>query len=234
MKDTKTRKKSVILAAIVLLLIAVLALGATTYAKYVTSQTVPTKQATVAKWGFTVTANADDLFSDAYNKGGKVDATVEGAAVDVKASGLTVAPGTSGSMTFSVIGSAEVLAKLTVTASGTDVSLTKTEDSSVYNPVKWTLKQGDTAFVTDGTLVAVVEELNGITATYQPGAEALSDEYEISWAWAFDGNDEYDTILGQFANGTTVNGYTAVTGLSFSLTVSIEQIQTPDQSTENP
>lgn len=225
MKETKTRKKSVILAAIVLLLIAVIALGATTYAKYITSANT-TAQATVAKWGFTVTANADDFFSDAYNKGEKVDATVEGTAVDVKASGLTVAPGTRGSMTVTLNGSAEVKAQLKVTAEGTDVALKDAEGSVVYNPVKWTLKKGNTAVVTDGTLDAVVEALKDTKATYEVGAKVEDEVYTISWAWAFDGqNDAYDTILGQFADGDSVNGYTAVTSLSFNLTVSIEQIQ---------
>lgn len=234
MKETKTRKKSVILAAIVLLLVAVLALGATTYAKYVTSGKVETKQATVAKWGFTVTANADNLFGEAYNQGVKVakDAT----AIDVKASTAdtnVVAPGTSGSMTVTVNGSAEVLAKLTVTATGKDVALTKTADSSVYNPVKWTVKKGETALVTDGTLTAVVEELNKITTEVAIGT-TVNDTYTISWAWAFEAgetdadktaNNEKDTILGQIANGQTVDGYTAETQLSFELTVSVEQIQ---------
>lgn len=233
MKETKTRKKSVILAAIVLLLIAVIALGATTYAKYITSANT-TAQATVAKWGFTVTANANDFFSDAYNKGEHVDATAEGTAVDVKASGLTVAPGTSGSMTVTLNGSAEVKAQLKVTVKAEDVSLTYQDEegqTQTYNPIVWTVKKGETEVLSNTTLDAALKALEGIQTTYEVGDQVDNEEYTISWAWAFDGqNDEYDTILGQFADkqvadGQEVDGYTAVYKLSFNLTVSIEQIQ---------
>lgn len=225
MKDTKTRKKSVILTAIVLLLVAVLALGATTYAKYISSYSVTGKNATVAKWGFTVTGNAADLFSATYNKGAKVEAN--NGSIDVKAESEIVAPGTSGSMTVTVSGSAEVKAKVTITAGNSeDVLLINTETNETYNPLVWTIKKGDDVLAT-GDLVAAINAFNNESTVIEAGTTLEETTYTISWAWAFEsGHDAEDTILGQFANNTPVDGYEAVTTVTLEgFSINIEQVQ---------
>lgn len=229
MNKTKTRK-SAFLVAILLLLIGVIAFASTTFAKYVTSKTT-TQTARVAKWGYTIEVNTTDLFGEAYNQGARVAA--DASSVDVKAdtSGtLIVAPGTAGSMTFSISGQAEVLSKLTVTAeSDKEICLTKTEDSSEYYPVKWTLKEDDSAVsgCENVTLAEIVTELNTIVST-NPVNTAIDKEYTLSWEWSFETNDadnEKDTILGLIMQGETVDGYTAVTDIAFDLTIGVEQIQ---------
>ena len=53
------KKRSLfIVVAMVLLLAVVLGMGGTTFAKYITSKDVPVESATVAKWGYVITANA--------------------------------------------------------------------------------------------------------------------------------------------------------------------------------
>lgn len=256
MKETNTRKKSVILGAIMVMLIAVIAFGATTFAKYITSDTTDAQTARVAKWGFTVAVNADDLFSDAYNQGAKVGYTET--SIDVKAdtaSTKIVAPGTHGSMSFTIDGTAEVLSKLDISMSeAQDITLytSTTEDGAttvteVYKPLKWTLKKKGV----DNNFAAVTNCENVALSTIKTTLEGYSQnsiavgaaptnkgEYTLEWAWSFEDStvenkDTYDTILGQLINGTTVTGYTCTkdsvdySSVKLNLSISLEQIQTP-------
>lgn len=243
MEERKSNKKTrgIIIAAMVLLLVAILCLCGTTFAKYITSTSVPTQQATVAKWGFVVNANADKLFGTGY-KNTEVKAASD-TGVDVKSSvNLTdstelrnvVAPGTSGSMKFHVTGSAEVQAALDLAMTNVkEIALKSDETTVVYNPVKWTLKTGDseanlsaTADTTNKTLAELVTAVKK-EATYAPGTP-VNLYYELSWNWAIEADvsditgtteqdekdkaeriatqDKYDTILGCFAQGIGVYG----------------------------
>ena len=162
-----------------------------------------------------------------------------------------VAPGTTGSMTFSVKGKAEVLAQVEMkVADGyTDIALTLTKDTKeyIYNPVKWTLIKktkglAENHLVTGGTLEDVVNAINGqykTEGTTDPAAIAIgqeiNDEYTLSWAWAFEGtevpagvegltSDALDTLLGQ-GTATEANGYalTYVSTVKFELNISVTQ-----------
>jgi len=227
MKNMK--KKVVIIATMVLLLAVVLVMSVSTFAKYSTTATPSTNNATVAKWGFVLTADADELFGKEYGAATDNLASVvaAGSGVNVKAAtGTTkniVAPGTTGSATITVNGTAEVLAKLTISVTGTDISLTK--DAATYNPIKWTLNDGSSDVVSNGTLA----ELNAYTATFAAGEE-VNKTYTVTWTWALNNAatgidglsvDAADTML---ATGATT-GYTAVTDLSFEIGATIEQIQ---------
>ena len=141
-KKTRGNKKLLVVLAMLFLLIAIFALGGYTFAKYITSQSTGTQQATVAKWGFVVNVIANDLFSEQY-KGEGVHATRDEAGVNVQvetagtaAKNNLVAPGTKGEMTFSVTGKAEVLAKIaasidtTTTGAFSEVKLTGGDDSN--------------------------------------------------------------------------------------------------------
>lgn len=256
MRQTKTEKKdnrkSVLLIALLLLLVAIIGFGGYTLSKYITSKSTDST-ARVAKWGFTVDADNSKLFGDQYKwKDNASGSTTDGTGtLTVKADTAgtnLVAPGTSGSMTFSVKGKAEVLAKveMKVAAGYSDVALTLTKDTKeyIYNPVKWTLKKNNADVVTNGTLAEVVAALNGQykveenkdTATIGIGTE-INDEYTLSWAWAFEGtavpagvegltSDALDTLLGQ-GTETEANGYalTYVKTVKFELAISVTQLQ---------
>lgn len=256
MRQTKTEKKdnrkSVLLIALLLLLVAIIGFGGYTLSKYITSKSTDST-ARVAKWGFTVDADNSKLFGDQYKwKDNASGSTTDGTGTltvkaDTEGTNL-VAPGTSGSMTFSVKGKAEVLAKveMKVAEGYQDIALKLTKDGQnyTYNPVKWTLKKGADDVVTNGTLEAVVAALNGQykveenndTATIAAGTP-IDDEYTLSWAWAFEGtevpagvegltSDALDTLLGQGTNGTA-NGYAfeCATIIKFELTISVIQLQ---------
>lgn len=261
MRQTKTEKKdnrkSILLIALLLMLVAIIGFGGYTLSKYITSKSTDST-ARVAKWGFTVDADNSKLFGDQYKwKDNASGSTTDGTGtLTVKADTAgtnLVAPGTSGSMTFSVKGKAEVLAKveMKVAEGYSDVALTLTKDTKeyIYNPVKWTLIKKtkglpENHLVTGGTLAEVVAALNGQykveenhdTATIGIGTE-INDEYTLSWAWAFEGtavpagvegltSDALDTLLGQ-GTETEANGYalTYVKTVKFELAISVTQLQ---------
>lgn len=240
-------KKFLATIAIVLMMGIIAGMGAMTYSKYVTSADGGTQTATAAKWGFVISVDASKLFGSDYKKdGSNASAKIDGSGnVVVNGSGdaVVVAPGTEGSMTITVNGSAEVLAKLTVNATTTsDIHL----DS--YYPVNWTVSDGATTS-TSNTLAEAVAALNK-TTTINVG-DTTDKTYTLSWKWALDGADDTantkDTIIGYKANGKTydelkgIYGETALasiisetdynnteklqTQMSFSLTVTVEQTQ---------
>ena len=244
----KRNTRSIVIVGLLLLLVAVIGFGGYTLSKYVTKKS-GNGSATVAKWGFTVDADASELFGKQYKKGVIVEAGTEG--IDVSAStgndNNLVAPGTTGSMTFSVKGTAEVRAQIEINLNVTnDVVLKYTKDDTAgvdYAPVKWTLKLNG-APVKDAenvTLAKIATALNK-TGTYEPNATAINEEYELSWTWAFstgDENDALDTLLGMYVaddskaktEGTVLgaNTYKAVDGtvttVAFTLDISITQLQ---------
>lgn len=232
MEERKSNKKTrgIIIAAILVLLLAILALCGTTFARYITQTSKPAQQATVAKWGFVANINTDNLFGDKY-QGGTIFTKTESDTdkADVKAAASAnklVAPGTKGSMTFSVTGSAEVLAKITANMDATKISEVSLKDNKAgealnttpYTPIVWKLETG-----TDGstwsepdstikTLAAIATEINKLNKIVEPGSAAETNYYRISWEWAMGDanvltqNNIYDTILGYAAKGAGTYG----------------------------
>lgn len=203
--------KRIVLIMLAILLIAAIAFGAYTYSKYVTSKEGK-GSATVAKWGFTVTMQSDDSeagdnfgFSQYY----KADGTAANAEANIidGTNGKVVAPGTKGSFTFSVSGTAEVQAKITADLTVTsDVALVMEKDGDsttnfTYNPVRFTLsKLGDDSQYTavnggsNLTLKGLEAEVEGLFAndnnTINPGEKAEgAGTYKIEWAWAYESNN---------------------------------------------
>ena len=247
----KNRKKAVIVA-LLLALIALLCFGGYTFAKYVTSDR-GTGTAQVAKWGYTVDVDTSGIFGEQYKKEAGAFSTIttsdDGLSVKTDTTGKKiVAPGTTGSMIFSVGGKSEVRSRLYMGITpNKDVVLKikKGEGAEiVYNPVKWTLKKNGN--VVDGaqnvTLIKIADKLNhepvSVGGTYEAGTEVPETTYELSWEWAFEGTEnftgitvnELDTILGQRANDAafTYAGWTinkAVTSIEFVLDVKVEQVQ---------
>ena len=236
-KKQQNTGKLIIVLAMIALLIAILCLGGITFSKYVTSSGEVSKTATVAKWGFVVNVTANDLFPSDYTlASGTLATKATGEGVAVNASDAVVAPGTTGSLTFSIKGTAEVLAQLKITASGEDFVLKYQADKGTdYYPIKWTLKKGDAVVgqLQDKKLSEIVAGINELGAYYDAGT-SVDDTYTLSWVWDFsNGHDTEDTILGLIAAGqttgidsTTYNVSGSVTSVTFKLTISIEQVQT--------
>lgn len=199
-----SKKKVMIVTGMALLLALVGYAGGSTYARYLTSQTTQSQTATVAKWGYVVSANASNLFATEYKNG--TTTTAEDADKDVaiqsgsSAKGL-VAPGTGGSFSFTIAGQAEVLAGFDITLTGTEVALTydldpaAAPDAVVYKPMKWTLTK-DNSPVTgceSVSLDTIKTYLDTLDAVVKPnGTLAANGVYKLSWSWADDNADNAD------------------------------------------
>ena len=248
MRQTNTRKKnnlrSMIIVALLLLLVAVIGFGGYTLSKYVSNKTSG-GTAQVAKWGYTVEADATKLFGTNYKfdtNSSVVTTDTGNLTVSSSSTANLVAPGTSGSMTFSVKGAAEVLAKVDIEFTVVNdivLNYEKGGTAGTYKPVKWTLKKGATTLVDGKTLADVANELNDAAKydiTYDPKSAEINDVYTLSWSWAFEDttkaeNNDLDTLLGMLANDKTVtaNGeYMVKTGTStdieFTLKISVTQL----------
>lgn len=245
-ENKKDLKKPLILAGMALLLTLIGVTGASTYAKYVTSQEVPSQQATVAKWGYVVTVNTGNLFGTNYAKD---DETTDGETtnavvnkdgtiiVSSTADTNVIAPGATGSMSITINGSAEILSKLSfiydkVKVNDISVDYVKDGQTMTYSPIQWSLakgEKGETKLVTDATLKNALDELVK-QSTYIDAGTSMSDTYILSYSWPFstsDENDKHDTALGLLAAGETVDGYTEVSNeVQLALKVQLEQVQT--------
>lgn len=245
----KDNRKSIFVIGLLLLLVAVIGFGGYTLSKYVTKKNASGK-ASVAKWGFTVSADAKNLLGQEYKYDG-TNSTVNagGDKVTVKANtsaGNIVAPGTTGSMTFTIGGTAEVKAAIEVKMNVTSDVVLKYKTTAApeatpveYYPVKWALKKTvDTTTTTvaeNKTLAELKTELANLNATVGAGeAYANAATYTIEWAWAFEVNEDtnkLDTFLGKIANDAdaTDDTYTkqneTSTAFSFTLDISVTQVK---------
>lgn len=252
--ERKNNRKTAIIVALLLALIALMSFGGYTFSKYVTSGK-GSGTAKVAKWGYTASVDTTKLFGEAYKHVSTNVSTVDGTGtINVQADTAgrkIVAPGTTGSMTFTVGGQAEVRALLHTSLISTNdvvLKIKKTADTAYteYRPVKWTLEK-DGAPVAGATNVTL-ETISGVIATdallnkeIDPNAELTSATYKLSWAWVFENNgetvldlsiDQVDTILGQMANrgtGYTPAGYeidtaNSSTELKFDFTIQVSQL----------
>lgn len=252
-----SNKKSVFVIALLLLLVAVIGFGGYTMSKYISSKS-HNGTASVAKWGFTVDAKATNLFGTEYKYDTDAKTSISnseaGTVITVNASSGTnlVAPGTKGSMTFSIDGTAEVRSKIEVSLSGNDVVLKYTAmgvTNGEYAPVKWTLKKKDATdpLLNGGNFTQLTTELAKLNATVEANAAyANAGEYTIEWAWAFETgsddtektlNNKLDTLLGMVAtkagathDALTNEGFTEVvadtkTTINFNLSVSVTQLK---------
>lgn len=246
MKLNKKQKRTATIASMAALLAVVLGMGGQTFAKYITSQ--ETKDtATVAKWGVVINADATNLFGAKYENN-----VIDNSGNDIVAGGDydVVAPGSSGSMRFTVSGQPEVAAQISFAVEGKEVSLgynVKTEENQVgtnhvYYPIKWTLTNNkDAEDETKGLTLAEVEtKLEALTAAYTPDQDektSIDLDYTISWAWEFSEDTAIsyrDTVLGNYAvdgkivdpNTSDLETYTSASKeFSFKLSITVEQVQ---------
>lgn len=211
MKKSQKRQKRLVLVAMVLMIGLVAGMGAMTYSKYITTATAPAENATAAKWNYTLSATATDLFSSDY--AGTTLAIPKpagnGVAVRANASAKVVAPGTTGSMSVTISGYSEVLAQFKMSMECTEI---KCGD---YVPIKWTLKKGEDVIQDKVNLATFLAALEGQTAkaAWNAGTNyyQFSTTYTIIWEWALsDGNNDaektysmYDTLIGYKVAGAT-------------------------------
>lgn len=250
--ERKNNRKTAVIVALLLALVALLCFGGYTFSKYVTSGK-GSGTAKVAQWGYTASVDTKKLFGDTYKSVSTNVSTVGGTGtVNVKADTTgrnLVAPGTTGSMTFTVGGKAEVRALISTGLHKTNdvvLRIKKTTDTAYteYRPVKWTLKKGETTVaenVTFETMQGVIASEAAVNKEIAPNEALTSTTYELSWAWVFENNgetvldlsiDQVDTILGQMEAGVT--GYTPAgyeidtanssTELAFTFEIKVSQL----------
>lgn len=237
---------------LVLCLMTTCVIGAT-LAKYTTAKDTQ-DSARVAKWGVRISAAANSAFKTEYDKD---DDSYTKGAVTVKSSSTdkVVAPGTSDSAAqFSISGTPEVAVRLSFAMTVvnevklTAGTYTNTDGATVtlgsdYNPIKWTLKKNDTHVEgadtnVEGAVNLTLAEMATFLSTYHvdyaPNTDlsATVPTYKLYWAWAFDGNDKADSILGDLAanvsgikkdsNDIAASDYS--TQVSYKLTITATQI----------
>ena len=226
--ERKNNRKTTVIIALLLALIAILSFGGYTLSKFVTSGG-STGKAQVAKWGYKMEIDGSNLFGKNYKYDGvasKVTKNADG--LTVKASGdyNVIAPGTTGSMTFTIGGQAEVKALIAMgiePIKDVTLKLQKSDgEEIVYNPVKWTLKKN--THVIPGMENTTLHEVagafhdmiyNSASSVKNPGDVLEKTTYELVWAWAFEGTgtfkgvtaDELDTILGRRAKDGSYASY---------------------------
>ena len=251
--NQRKNKKSLVLVAMILMIGLVAGMGAMTYSRYITTTDVPAQTATAAKWGFTITTNVEKLFGTNYSGTGlAVKVQENGTSVHATTSdGNIVAPGTTGSMTVTIAGQAEVLAKVSFTNGPAEESDISCPD---YNPIKWnvTKKVGDDTTVVGSADMTLAEMIAALTANTNTSTIAPTDTvsivYTITWKWDFNNgaNDDKDTLIGFAANdkayddikdlkGATGAAYKTLIDadeyddisytLSFDFAVTVEQVQ---------
>ena len=228
-KSESKKGKKIALVAVFVMLIFVFAFGGYSFAKYTTKGT-GSDDARVAQWGIVVNADATGTFKSNYSS--------DGGDLQVQSSNgnKVVAPGTNGSVNFTVTGSAEVAVgiKLSVTSTS-DVSVTY--GTNVYNPLKFTLKQGANVVgglddVTLAEIVTYFETNTGYIGTFGVNTNFTTAPvvFTLSWNWDFnvsENNDILDTIIATNSMGATV-GTDTVTAISqnvnFNVSLTVDQI----------
>lgn len=236
-KNKMMRLASALLVAVLLTTCAI----SGTFAKYVTADT-SADSARVAKWGVSVVASGDELFNNEYTD------TTNGLTVKSEDDANVVAPGTSNTefsaagLTFTIKGAPEVAVKITYDFEATEDIYLGTGDyandttgdttdsynvGAVYYPVVYTLTK-DGVEVAQGNLAAIDTYFETLTtsSTKIAANTTLDAVYVLTWAWDFgdSANNTKDTTLGNLAAGTTTTTNDYNLDLSYSLTITIEQV----------
>ncbi len=197
-KNKMMRLASFLLVAVLLSTCAI----SGTFAKYVTSADA-SDAARVAKWGVTVTADAEGTFAKEY-----ASDTADYAAATVISSEKVVAPGTSGVLAnVAVTGTPEVAVRVSYTATLDLGDNWVDANGAYYCPLEITVN-GTTYKGTDSQYTdvnafetAVNNAINGFTQDFAANkAINYNADTSITWKWAFEGNDDVkDTALGDAA-----------------------------------
>ena len=220
-----------------------------TFAKYTTSGT-GRDSARVAKFGVTITADADEMFKRQYEtKSGSSSTSITYSVDSSDRRNDLVAPGTKceNAMTFSLKGQPEVAVNVNVDIHGYDVFLKKSDNlkdvttadpfatfqlAEDYYPVVFTLYKNGAKVDSVKKISDIQTYFAGVSGNY-PANSNLDDllgVYTISWEWEFDGNDKADTLLGYLTNKRSGFGLEMgsdkdyQSGLHFILIATVTQI----------
>ena len=236
MNRNRNNRIEIFIFVIVMLSVAV-AISGLSFARYTTSGTGNASTARVAKWGFVIDVDADNLFASSGDGTGDADLTSNASGLSVASDAVSVWPNTSGTLLFSVSGTAEVAAEISfVIPNDLEIICLKDgEGEIIYSPILWTLTKNGEAVVTKGDLAAIRDAL---TSTVVPANTAVNDSYVLTWEWPPErGADEeeqaeyngYDTMLAKYKADPLENplpdGYAAVLGFEFRMTIDVSQIQ---------
>ncbi len=189
--------KWLVLVIVLMILVAGIMMSlSSTYAKYITSAN-GVDSARVAHWEINTTNNIRDLFASSYTN---VVAGTEEQGV--------IAPGTSGTYSFTIEGDVETAYTLSIVADGKDEV---NGAVSGYNPIKYSFTKPNTGddkasnltVTTNGMtfeeLKSAINEIDDGNTIHQAGALG-GDTYTIGWIWDLDGNNENDTLLGNLVS----------------------------------
>lgn len=227
-------KKNIMMRLSALLLVAVLLTTCVisgTFAKYTTADSA-TDTAKVAAWGIKLKVAGDDVLYDDEKTGDEVTA------VKVTSNALA-APGTYQKLaTVNLTGTPEVAYSITVDvdltlanwASGkADDPATTDVNESVYCPVVFTVDgaeykidatnktTADLEIAIENAIKSAIcgEEDGSATKNAGDSVPTTANAVLIDWMWAFNVNDELDTVLGNADTKATIG---------FSLKVTVEQV----------
>ena len=206
-KNKMMRAASGLLVAVLLSTCAI----SGTFAKYTTTVSSSDK-ARVAKWGFKETSiDLTGLFSDAYVNEKATYGATENKVNAANAGDDLIAPGTTGSASFSFIYGGDTTVNVPEVAYKFKVDTTGSScDAKIQSNtnIKWKLDNGN--WGTWQELTAAIESLAGDASgekEYNPGE--LPDEFGtsnpshiITWKWIFNTNDTADgtdTAMGNAA-----------------------------------
>ena len=192
----KKAKILALVATLVVLVAGIMFAISSTYAKYITSAN-GTDSARVAHWNINTTNNIKDLFASSYTN------VVSGS----EEQGV-IAPGTSGSYSFTIEGKVETSYTLSIVADGKDEV---NGAVSGYNPIKYSFTKPNTGadkasnptVTTNGmTFEELKSAINSIDdgSTPHKAGSLSGDTYTIGWTWELEGNDENDTLLGNLVS----------------------------------
>lgn len=192
------RKEKILVAfaMLILVLAAIMLVISNTSAKYVTYAN-GTDSARVAHWNINTTNNIKDLFASSYMN----------VAPGSEEQGI-IAPGTSGTYSFTIDGDVETAYTLSIRANGNDEVNGAVSD---YNPIKYSFTKPNTgddkaSKPTVTTENMTFEELKSAINNIDDGVQVHNagslggDTYTIGWTWELDGNDEKDTLLGNLVS----------------------------------
>ncbi|MGN1044105.1 MAG: hypothetical protein ACI4PR_04870 [Acutalibacteraceae bacterium] len=200
-----------------------------TFAKYVSTGSSE-NSARVAKWGVTVTGTSD-MFAKEYAANDSSFTLETNTVVSTDDNTDVVAPGTGGTMTnFTIAGTPEVAVRVNFEGKLELGDKWVDENSNYYCPIEITV--GTETF--NGNSYASAEKfenaVEGEIATFSEDYAANTDlsdisanALSISWAWAFEDNDDVnkdvkDTYLGdQAATGKAAT-------ISLNVTATVTQI----------
>lgn len=249
----KNRCLKIASGLLLLVLVTTCAIG-TTLAKYTTGGDAQ-DSARVAKWGVKLEIEGDSMFTNEYINGddtiGDDTITVKSTSAAEGNSDIIVAPGTASNSDtaarFSISGTPEVAVKIEVELTVNNEIFLKAgryTDPTVagepfdlerdYYPVVFTLKQVDDAtdeftpaIIIQGNLAAIQDFLDVYSGkTYEPNTN-LDAKFELSWEWAFIGNDKADTYLGNLIAGEkpdSLDDEDYSTEISYELKITVTQV----------